>query len=166
MSNSSCQLSTGGSNQPFNIPVGKVIFNRSDGSIEPNITHSGSITSTIFTSVTSTTITSLASTSSYSAAPRKRNDELAIGAGVGLPLGLALIVVSGLLFLEIRRKRGKQQEAMLWKGRFLLMVRQKKREGAVDKEDKIGKPLTELSGWRIDELHGDSPVSNEFGDTG
>ena len=77
---------------------------------------------------------------------------------------VALIVVGGMLLLEIRRKRDKQQEAKAWERKFLGMVRHKMSEGKGNKEQKTSGPLAELSGWPMDELHGDSPVSNEFGD--
>ena len=127
-SNLSCNTSTHGSYQPFEVAAGSVIFNRSDGSIGPNSTTTGNSTC--------------------------RVAEIAVGVGVGSPLLLTLLVFLGLFLIEMRRKHDLLQEVKAWERKCLGLrhssIYQRKAPETV-------RVVTELNGGPIAELYGDSP---------
>ena len=145
-SNQTCNVTTHGSRQPFEVAAGSVIFNRTDGSTGPNST---------------ATAAPPASPPVFPpASPPSNNNhtknEIIIGVGIGVPLGIALFLLLGILFRERRRKRSLQLEAKAWERKYLGLVRQKGFGGT--------KPTTavaELSGWPTDELQGYPPVQDK-----
>lgn len=86
-----CVQSTLGSHAPFQLPFGNIIFNRTSGSIGPNITTAGASNATTIASVPQDNVIKIA---------------IGVGIGVGVPLVIALIVVSVMLRQQIAlRKR-------------------------------------------------------------
>ncbi|CAM5999590.1 unnamed protein product [Sphagnum balticum] len=80
--------STLGSYEPFYLPFGNIIFNRTSGSIAPNITTTG--TNSIITIIS---------------IPQDNATKIAIGAGVGVPLTIALVIVSVMLRQQIALRK-------------------------------------------------------------
>jgi len=152
--NKTCKISTYNSFEPFGVAAGKVIFNRTSGSTSPNITAT--------TLVTTPTATILPSTNTPSANPKiksNQNTEVAIGAGVGIPLGLALLLVSGLLFSERRRRQILQREIDVWQQRHGdRTLSTMKQSSEIDKtlhpKQPLGRQFNELDpqGGQINEL--------------
>lgn len=98
-SNNTCAQSTNGSITPFNLDAGRVIFNRTSGSITPNASDTATVT---VTSATATPFTNLANCRNPSTSSNK---VIAVGVGVGVPLGLALLGTLGLLWSQRSRAR-------------------------------------------------------------
>jgi len=88
-----CVQSTLGSYEPFQLPFGNIIFNRTSGSIAPNITTTG--TNSIITIIS---------------VPQDNATKIAIGAGVGVPLVIALIIVSVMLRQQIALRKGLERK--------------------------------------------------------
>ncbi len=151
--NNTCKISTYNSFEPFGVAAGKVIFNRTSGSTSPNIT-----ATTLFTTPTAII---LPSTNTPSANPKiksNQNTEVAI-AGVGIPLGLALLLVSGFLFSERRRRQILQREIDVWQQRHgdrtpSTMKQSSEIDKTLHPNQPLGRQFNELypQGGQINEL--------------
>ena len=114
-SSDTCNQTTRGSNTPFPLLAGRVIFNRTSGSISPNVSDTTTVT------VTSTAVISAAPPSStltpsqdLTSRPNSScpSDKLtAVGLGVGVPLGTACLAALGLLWRQRSREQGARREA-------------------------------------------------------
>ncbi|KAF2157412.1 hypothetical protein K461DRAFT_309532 [Myriangium duriaei CBS 260.36] len=93
--NSSCQVSTGGSNQPFAITPGQAIYDRSTGATTNNLSAP---------SLVSSNQTTTADTKSPPVSDSSSNHMIAIVAGISVPLGVASLIMLGLVLWE-RKKR-------------------------------------------------------------
>ena len=104
-----CMNSTQGSFAPVNVTTGKVIYNRTSGSISPNITDS--VVSAVTITATSTALatgTIFATVATHTALPSgalSSGGAAALGAGLGIPLGLALLGALGMLWREKRNSK-------------------------------------------------------------
>ena len=92
-----CALSTSGQNWPFQVPEGQIIWNRTDGSTSPPA-------AAVLPSNTYCPQPPAASTVIvYRANPSR---EIAVGAGIGVPIGvLAIALLGALLFQTLQRRR-------------------------------------------------------------
>ncbi|OCL08146.1 hypothetical protein AOQ84DRAFT_46633 [Glonium stellatum] len=106
--NGSC-LYSGTVTQPFTIPFGHIITDRSTGSIAvynssniqpPNSTETANSTQAAHTSTVTVTASATGSSSSVT------GKDTAIGVGLGVPLGLALIGTLALLWREKKKSAG------------------------------------------------------------
>ena len=87
--NTSKKCQYGGAN-PFPLPIGNIIYNRTSGSISSNTT--AAIT-----------------TSSTTPIPSSSGNEIGIGAGVGIPLGIALLAAVVMFWSERRQRKQLQK---------------------------------------------------------
>ena len=129
-SNNTCAVATKGSYAPFSLEAGQVIFNRTSGSTSTNIANPATVTKTVrFTvhatatnSVTAAALTSLSKSPSFSTTPLACSSrEAAVGAGLGVALGLAVLVTLGLLWLLWRQRKHKQSlrtDVQTWEWRY------------------------------------------------
>ena len=117
--NGTCVQVSRGSNLAFEVPVGKVINNRTSGSTRQNVTvasASDSVSTSGSTAITTVTVTmtlpnqQAVSTACHAASPSASHSptshDAAIGAGIGVPLGVALV---GALALWWRQHRQAQR---------------------------------------------------------
>ena len=151
--NETCWVPTKGSNAPFSVEAGLVIFNRTSGSTSPNLT--STITATVATTVISTeTVTgtkkaSISGCASEKASPSSSSTskrDVAIGAGVSGLLGLALVVALVLLWRQGKGKRVLRNEVQTWAARYWEVINIKT---AV---------LNAAGPQSIKELHGGNPT--------
>ncbi len=121
--NGTCYNSTRGSNAPFPVDQGRVIFNRSSGSTLPNDTSTIISTVTLaastIRSVTSVVTTAAATTRTAASSPPTSHRETTVGVAVGVPLGIALFAVGGMLWGQkrkadglMREKKGREEKSM------------------------------------------------------
>ena len=107
--NGTCMFKTFGSSQPFKLTAGKIIYNRTSGSIFPNTTTTVTSTATAATTTTATnTLTAATVLTTSTATPAgsfSSKDAVALGTGLGFPLGLALLASLGMLWREKRYNR-------------------------------------------------------------
>jgi hypothetical protein len=131
-----CVQSTLGSYEPFQIPFGNIIFNQTSGSIAPNITTTG--TNSIITTVL---------------VAQDNATKIAIGAGVGVPLAVALIIVSVMLRQQIALRkeleRTVQQNASSSNQTPYLVKSELYSEPTMQV-----RPINEAGGLSVYELHG------------
>ncbi|KAM0800205.1 hypothetical protein BDR22DRAFT_821695 [Usnea florida] len=111
-SSDTCKQTTRGSNTPFPLVAGRVIYNRTSGSISPNVSDTTTVT------VTSTVVISASPPSSPSQDLTSRpnsscpsDKSTAVGLGVGVPLGTACLCALGLLWRQRSREQGARREA-------------------------------------------------------
>ena len=114
-SSDTCKQTTRGSNTPFPLVAGRVIYNRTSGSIWPNVSDTTTVT------VTSTVVISAAPPSSTSPPSQDltsrpnsscpSDKSTAVGLGVGVPLGTACLCALGLLWKQRSREQGARREA-------------------------------------------------------
>ena len=109
---SSCFNPTQGSSAPFSIPDAQLVFDRVTGSTNPNETHSTS-TAPAATVTVSQGASTIPVAATCSAGITKNADstiqcptshEVAVGTGVGIPLGLALCAALATILLQRRRR--------------------------------------------------------------
>lgn len=147
-----CDIATKGSNAPFFLEAGRVIFNRTSGSTSTNITELATVTlTTTFTStVTAAALTSPSSSPSVSSTSLScSNKEAAVGAGLGVSLGLALIFALGLLWRQRKHKQGLSADAQKQECRYNeMMPRVMTVSGAQHQQTQ------QLPAWIPDELDG------------
>ena len=163
-SNNTCDNATKGSNAPFFLEAGLVIFNRTSGSTSTNITVSATVTATTtFTSiVTAAALTSPSSSPSVSSTSLScSNKEAAVGAGLGVSLGLALLVALGLLWTQKKHKQSLRTNVQTWERRYSdLTTRAVTGSGAEPPQ------IHRLPNWIPDELDGRSrSLPSEMADT-
>ena len=84
---------------PFNMPAGRVIFNRTSASTGPN--------NTVAQASGSTTVTA-SSSASAGTCQKGTCHEAAVGAGVGVPLGVALMAALAALWWVTRQHKRRQ----------------------------------------------------------
>ncbi|CAF9935013.1 MAG: hypothetical protein ALECFALPRED_006213 [Alectoria fallacina] len=113
-------VATRGSTSPFFIEAGLVIFNRTSGSTSPNNTNAVTVTVTATTTESVSNPSSVRNTSSLAS-----NREAATGAGVGVPLGLALLVTLGLLWRQIKHAQSLKNDVQTWESRYGELIRTK-----------------------------------------
>lgn len=130
--NETCWVPTKGSNAPFSVEAGLVIFNRTSGSTSPNLT--STITATLATTVISTATVTATKNASISGCPSEKASSLssstserdvAIGAGVSGLLGLALVVALVLLWRQGKGKRVLRNEVQTWEARYWKVMNNK-----------------------------------------
>ena len=145
-----CISSTLGSSAPFPIEAGRVIFNRTSGSTSPN--NSEISTVTIISTITPIPIaTSLSGPNGCHASPSPSNEPTAVGLGVGLPLGLALLGSLGLLWRQRTHELSAKKESCAWQEKYDELKTRKRREltRAEGETHELGH-----GHWRPDELDG------------
>lgn len=160
-SSDTCNQSTRGTYTPFQLKAGRVIFNRTSGSITPNTsdTTTVTVTSTTTSSTTATPSTDLTTCPNPSTPSGKVT---AVGAGVSVPLGLALLAASGLLWSQRSRAR---REARVWEEKYDRLRKEQQRGGSVGcvagpiqelggSAGCVEGSTLELGGWRPDEIDG------------
>lgn len=101
-----CTLPTLGSSDPFTLPAGQIIWDRKTGStVQYNTTAENG------TAITTTTVTA----TPPSKAGNDKNNDVAIGVGVAVPLGVLLLAaIAAVVLLMTKLKRlGKRHEEML-----------------------------------------------------
>ena len=159
-SSGKCKHSTRGSVEPFPINVGRVIFNRTSGSTSPNDSDTSSITilSTATVTVSSGTALSTAETDPSDNTIQQTHDtsssskkSTAIGVGVGVPCGLALLGAMGLLWRQRARELDARREARDWEEKYTALLKSKQ-GGLIG----TGNYMQELvhEEWRPDEIDG------------
>lgn len=130
--NRTCDQRSQGSRLAFEVPMGQIIYNRTSGSTERNETTSGP-TSTIASTITVTpgasaqSVCSTASSiaSSASACCFSTSNDAAIGAGVGVPLGVALIGALALLSRQRTHEQRLKKKVESWKAKYEVLARTK-----------------------------------------
>ena len=140
--------STRGSNTPFPVAGGRVIYNRTSGAILPIIGDIAAVTvlstlpiksdiATVTVSATAAILTTPPSSSTIChSSPCSSSKPTAVGIGVGVPLGLALLGALGIIWRQRSRELGARSEARDSIG--------------------VGRQLQELGhGWGPNELDGD-----------
>lgn len=162
---------TKGSNAPFYIEAGRVIFNRTSGSTSPNNTNDAPVTVTVIATVTATVSASASASNSPSnhiTSPSSSGKDAAIGAGMSGLLGLALLIALGFLWRQRRQKQSLRKDVETWEGRHakLMEVRNVDLGGnehqtphlldSSNSDEVHGQErLThQLQGWRPDEVDG------------
>ena len=139
-----CVNGTEGSTDPFPVQAGRVIFNRTSGSIYPNSTNITTVT-LLSTAAPSTTATPITGSTICHNSTSSSNSLAAVGSGVGVPLGLALFGVLGLLWRQRR-------EARVWKVKY-DELRREKRGDSINIEERNVQELPHEC-WRPDEIDG------------
>lgn len=86
---------------PFQVPNGKVIYNRNTGSTGPNATTTATAT---------VTVTAKATNGPGSVRTSCPDHGAAIGAGVGAPLGLLSLLACGLLVWQMRQRKALEKQ--------------------------------------------------------
>ena len=125
-SSGTCVNSTRGSDAPFPIDQGHVIFNRSSGSTSPNNT--ATVTSTVtLAGVTMKSVTTTATTAAGTAAspPLTRDREATVGVAVGVPLGIALLGFVGMLWRQKKEAIGLRKEKKNWEEKYIALLESK-----------------------------------------
>ena len=154
--------STWGSNTPFPVSVGRVIYNRTSGATLPIIGDIAAVTvlstspiksdiATVTVSATATILTTPPSTSTIChSSPCSSSKPTAVGVGVGAPFGLALLGALGIIWRQRSRELGARSEARAWEKRY-DEIRKEKRGDSTGVE----RQLQELRhGWGPNELDG------------
>ena len=141
-----CSQISKGSVEPFFIPAGRVIFNRTSGSTLPNISDTSTVTPAPSTSVLSTIGSNGTSCRSL---PFSSKKPAAVGVGVGVPCGLALLGAVVLLWRLRTRELSAVQEAQAWKGKYDAVKAD--RSPALTG---VGNHTHELVGWGPNEIDG------------
>ena len=104
-----CQTTTKGSTEPFPLPAGAVQFDRYNGASTDPAAFGSNGSSSVVSGIASTATVTHTATPSSSSLPTGR--EAAVGAGVGVPLFIALLVALGFLFHQ-RSQRKKLEEQL------------------------------------------------------
>ena len=119
-------------------------------------TNSESVSSLFSTTTTSSANGSLLLTTSSCKSPPQSNDYVALGAGIGVPLGVLLLLALSFLLLMEHRRRKSSEKALNW-----IHVRDKSKEKAKARERRKfkvnnGPTAAELGNGQQDpmELHG------------
>lgn len=158
-SSNACLWSTRGSTTPFAWPDGRIIYNRTSGATLPinddiaavKISSTLPIKSDIATvtvSATATITTTPSSSTICDISPCSSSKPTAVGVGVGVPFGLALLAALGIIWRQRSRARS---EARAWEKKY-DEIRREKRGDSTGVEGQ----LQELGhGWRPNELDGD-----------
>jgi hypothetical protein len=140
-----CVQATLGSYEPFLLGFGNIIFNRTSGSIAPNITTTG--TNSIITTTGTNSIITIISV------PQDNATKIAIGAGVGVPLVIALIIVSVMLRQQVALRKGlerKVRQIASIPNQTLYPVKSELDSGPTTQV----RPIDEAGGLSAYELHG------------
>lgn len=127
-----CSYTTHGTQAPFLLTNGLIVFNRSDASIGPNST------TTVIATATATA-TALAKSSS--------SRDAAIGAGVGVPLALLLLSALFLLWQQDKGKKALQRRLA---------------EYETQHETQHVSGYSAVSGHDVKEFHESQEVANEL----
>ena len=114
-SNLTCDNESNGSNKAFQVPTGLVINNRTSGSTGPNDTTPSSPGA-------ATTVTA---SPSSSATKSSSSTEAAIGAGVGVPLGIALLGALALLWRQRAHEQTLKKKVEAWEEKYEALARAK-----------------------------------------
>lgn len=93
-----CRTSTRNSFVPFNLTLGKAMYNRTSGSTGPNSTSTSTVT-----------IVSTATALGPASPASRQNHDTAIGAGVGVPLGVLLVAATSFALYERRQRKRLQR---------------------------------------------------------
>ena len=148
---STCSSATRGSIAPFPLQAGRVIFNRTSGSISPN---SSDTATTATVELTSTAVISSAASSTTAtpsqdlttcptlSCPSHKSTAVgaAVGAGVGVPLGIALLGALGLLWRQRSRERSARAEAHAWEEKYDELRSEQRGESSIG----VAKRMQEL----------------------
>ena len=137
-----CVQSTLGSDEPFSIPFGNIIYNTTSGSIVPNITSSTETTNVVTTQVSNS---------------QSKATEIAIGAGIGIPLTVALVVVSILLSRQIALRRELETQLQQASSHSNHTFHPSKPELSAAQTAQL-QPTSESGGQSLYELHGGNYV--------
>ena len=150
-SSGTCVNSTRGSDAPFPVDQGHVIFNRSSGSTSPNntatvtstvtlagvtmksattraITAAGTAASPLSASGREATVDIAVSTTATTAAgtaaspPLTHNQEATVGVAVGVPLGIALLGFVGMLWRQKKEAIGLRKEKKNWEEKYIALL--------------------------------------------
>jgi hypothetical protein len=114
--NGKCSFATGGSSDPFPGPGnGAVINNRENGSTGPNTTIASTVATTVTTisSAGGTPVVTAGGSTTQTCAPvssSSSNHDVAIGAGVGVSMGVLLVALTALLFMQIRKRKEAERQ--------------------------------------------------------
>ena len=126
-SDNTCWNSTQGSNAPFPVDQGRVIFDRRSGSMSPNNT-TATLTSTVtLAGATMQSFTTLTATAAGTAAapPPTVHREATVGVAVGVSLGMALLGSVAMLWRQRREARGLREEKKNWEGKYIALLESK-----------------------------------------
>lgn len=118
--------STRGSNAPFLLDQGHVIFNRSSGSTSPNST--ATVTSTVtLAGATVKSVTTTATIAAGTAALRSPTSdrEATVGVAVGVPLGIGIVGCVGMLLRQKREAKRLREEKRNWEARYDAILKSK-----------------------------------------
>lgn len=135
---SACAVPNGNSYTPFTIGKGEIINNRTDGSTSPNTTVASSLSTASCSVAATTTVTAPADKASG-------GHELAIGLGVGLPLGIALIAALFMLWKQSKSKSGAVSEPQAVQS-LPPYNSQSQTSQVKPKHELYAQPVSELSG--------------------
>ena len=143
--NGTCDQKTQGSNLAFEVPVGQIIYNRTSGSTgqnntaaDPTSTTTSTITVTASASDQSICFTASPGASSASVSCASTSNDAAIGAGVGVPLGVALIGALALLWRQHTHEQRLKKKIERWEEKYEVLARTKGADYA--------RPIHELGG--------------------
>ena len=144
-SNNTCLIPTKGSNAPFSVNAGRVIFNRTSGSTFPNNTNTATVT---VTAAATGTVSAAALASALNCPSSSSRREIAIGTGIGVPLGLAFLIALTLLWRQSGRIWDLTKDVQAWERRYQdsTNVTTRKLDGA-----EYQAPY-QLDGWTPNEL--------------
>ena len=130
--NGTCDQRSQGSKLAFEVPLGRIIYNRTSGSTERNETASDptSISASTVTVTASASDRSSCSTASPAASSKSvgcssTSNDAAIGAGVGVPLGVALIGALVLLWMQHRNEQRLKKKVEGWEEKYEVLARTK-----------------------------------------
>lgn len=135
-SSNTCINSTRGSSAPFPVPAGRVIFNRTSGSISPNNSDAAAVTVSS-TAAPATTATPPTDPTICRNSPSSSNKSTAVGFGVGVPLGLALLGALGLLWRQRSRELGARREARAWEEKYDELIKEENRGDLIGHERQV-----------------------------
>ena len=126
-SDGTCYNLTRGSNAPFPVDQGRVIFDRTSGSTSPNGTRAA-FTSTV--TLAGSTIYSVATSNATAvriavSPPPTVHREVAVGVAVGVSLGMALLGSLVMLWRQRREAKGLRQEKKNWEEKYVALLESK-----------------------------------------
>ena len=126
-SDGTCYNSTGGSNAPFPVDEGRVIFDRTSGSTSPNNT-TATFTSTVtLAGATLRSATTSTATGAGTAAspPRTVDGKVTVAVAVGVSLGMVLLGSLVMLWRQRREAKGLREEKKDWEEKYIALLKSK-----------------------------------------
>ena len=126
-SDGTCYNITHGSNAPFPVDQGSVIFDRPSGSTSPN-NPTATFTSTVtLAGATRYSVTTSAATAAGTAAspPPTVHGEATVAVAVGVSLGMALLGSVAMLWRQKREAKGLREDKKTWEEKYIALLESK-----------------------------------------